>query len=274
MCTYAGSECNVYYLDQPINEFHCNPFLSGVRLDCSIYINHTNDKNYDIYWYKIPMGVEKADPELVNTYRVYKDTKDNYYGGKLIKSPFHIQSRSLSATNTGIYWCQVVLLDESGHASSNGSFRPSSPFLLHSRDKYSSFLPCSDLYQSQPQPTCARSKSPFSTTQPPATPDRVFISPDQIVTSVFSQGSVTDSNSNNLPPWGYAVIAGGGVASMIIITVILCILLVFCQTLQKYKASKFSSEKLCPHVFFTHMYFIHGWLHGRKLKGLTRSQNR
>lgn len=236
---YAGSECEVYYLDQPINEFTCNPILSDVRLECTIY--YKNDKSYDIYWYKIPMGVEQANPELVNTYRLSRHTNiDNYFGGKLIKSQFHIPSSIATLPDTaGIYWCQVVLLDESGQASSNGSFKASSPFLLHSREQYSSFPPCSDVYQSQPRSDCARvgGVPPPPSNPPPITSNKINTSPpNQIVTSAPS--SVTDSSSNDLPPWGYAVIAGGGIASMIIITVIVCILLAFCQSLQKYKASE------------------------------------
>ena len=261
----------MYYLDQPINEFTCNPFFFGVRLDCTAY--HRSNKDYDIHWYKIPLGVEKADPELVNSYRLYKHTNnvDNYFGGKLIKSQFLI--RSPTDSHNGVYWCQVVMLDESGHASSNGSFKASSPFLLYSSDKYSSFPPCSDVYQSQPRSTCARiGEQTLTPSQPPATSDRASTSPDQIVTFGFGQSSVTtDPNSNDLPPWGYAVIAGGGVASMLIITVIICILLVYCQTLQKYKASKFSREN--SYLYFPHT--LHVWLQcmGSKSKGLTWSQN-
>ena len=245
----------MYYLDQPINEFTCNPILSDVRLECTIY--HMNDKTYDIYWYKIPMGVDQADPELVNTYRLFKHTNtiNNYYGGKLIKSQFYIRSSTARHPDAaGIYWCQVVLLDESGQASSNGSFKASSPFLLHSPEQYSSFPPCSDVYQSQPRSECARIGELSSPSPPPATSRRVNTSPpNQIVNSVPNQGSVTDSNRNSLPPWGYAVIAGGGVASMIIITVILCILLAFCQSLQKYKASKFSRDK-CLYMYTPELY--------------------
>lgn len=251
----------MYYIDQPINQFTCNPFLSGVKLECTIY--HTNDKTYDIYWYKIPipMGVEIADPELVNKYRLFKHTNtiNNYFGGKLMKSQFDIPSSTARHTEAAgyIYWCQVVLLDESGQASSNGSFKASSAFLLRSPEWYSSFPPCSDVYQSQPNSTCARIGD--SSSPPSITSNRLSTPPpNQIVTSVSNQGSVTDSNSNNLPPWGYAVIAGGGVASMIIITVILCILLAFCQTLQKYKTSKFKYESVYT-VYFHNLqvYFIH-----------------
>lgn len=245
---YAGSECEVYYLDQPINEFTCNPILSDVRLECTIY--YKNDKSYDIYWYKIPMGVDTANPELVNTYRLFQHTNTrNYFGGKLIKSQFHMRSPTVGHPDAaGIYWCQVVLLDESGQASSNGSFKASSAFLLRSPEQYSSFPPCSDVYQSQPRSECARNGGdpPPSSNPPPVTSSTS--PPNQIMTSAINQaGSMTDSSSNDLPPWGYAVIAGGGVASMIIITVIVCILLAFCQSLQKYKASKFSHESAFHH---------------------------
>lgn len=254
---YAGSECEVYYLDQPINEFTCNPILSGVRLECTIY--YKNDKSYDIYWYKIPMGVDTADPELVNTYSRFPRTNiGNYFGGKLIKSQFHM--RSLHPDAAGIYWCQVVLLDESGQASSNGSFKASSAFLLRSPEQYSSFLPCSDVYQSQLRSECARNggDSPPSSIPPPVTSSTSL--PNQIMTSATNQGSVIDSSSNDLPPWGYAVIAGGGVASMIIITVIVCILLAFCQSLQKYKASEFSHESVyvCFPSFLGYTLYIIG----------------
>jgi hypothetical protein len=235
----------VYYLDQPINEFTCDPTLADVRLECTIY--HKSDKSYDIYWYKIPMGVDKANPELVNTYRLSQRPRSNYFGGKIIKSQLHIRmSTARHPDAAGVYWCQVVLLDESGQASSNGSFKASSPFLLHQPEQYSSFPPCSDVFQSQPRSECARigGGTPPSSSTPPVTFNRVStLPPNQIVTpSVPNQGSGTDLSSNYLPPWGYAVIAGGGIASMIIITVIVCILLAFCQSLQKYKASKFSHK--------------------------------
>ena len=248
----------MYYLDQPINEFSCNPILSDVRLECTVY--YKNDKSYDIYWYKIPMGVDKANPELVNTHRVFQHRNNgNYFGGKLIKSQFRMRSPTDAA---GIYWCQVVLLDESGQASSNGSFKASSPFLLHSPEQYSSFPPCSDVYQSQPRSECARiGGDPPPSSSPPSVTFSTS-HPNQIVTSPPNQGSVTDSSSNDLPPWGYAVIAGGGVASMIIITVIVCILLAFCQSLQKYKASKFSHESVyvCFPSFLGYTSYIVGCL--------------
>lgn len=194
------------------------------------------------------MGVDKANPELVNTYRLsqHQHQRNNYFGGKIIKSQLHIRmSAARHPDAAGVYWCQVVLLDESGQATSNGSFKASSPFLLHRPEQYSSFPPCSDVFQSQPRSECARigGGTPSPST-PSVTPNRISTPPpNQIVTpSVPNQGSGTDSSSNDLPPWGYAVIAGGGIASMIIITVIVCILLAFCQSLQKYKASKFSHE--------------------------------
>ena len=266
----------MYYIDQPINEFTCDPTLSDVRLECTIY--YRNDKSYDIFWYKIPMGVDQANPELVNTHRLrVQNPRSNYFGGKLIKSQLHIpMSVARSHDAAGIYWCQVVLRDESGQASSltNGSFKASSPFLLRPPEQYSSFPPCSDVYQSQPRSECARNGSspPSSSNPPPVTSIRISTPPpNQIVTgSVPNRGSGTDSSSNDLPPWGYAVIAGGGIASMIIITVIVCILLAFCQSLQKYKASKFSHQGVmfvCVFCFPSFLGYtsIHCWLHGRKM---------
>lgn len=260
---YAGSACDVYYLDQPINEFTCDPTLSDVRLECTIY--YKNDKSYDIFWYKIPLGVDQANPELVNTHRLSQNP--NYFGGKLIKSQLYIpMSIARSHDAAGIYWCQVVLHDDSGQASSltNGSFKASSPFLLRPPEQYSSFPPCSDVYQSQPRSECARNgiNPPSSSNPPPVTSIRINTPPtNQIVTaSVPNRGSGTDSSSNDLPPWGYAVIAGGGIASMIIITVIVCILLAFCQSLQKYKASKFNHEGvmfiLCVCYFQSFLIYI------------------
>ena len=251
----AGSECEVYYLDQPINEFTCNPTLSDVQLECTIY--YTSDKSYNIYWYKIPLGVDKADPEPVNT---HGGNVRNYFGGKLVKSQFHIPSSTAGRSDAaGIYWCQIVSLDESGQASSNGSFKPSSALLLHSPEQYSSFPPCSDVYQSQPRSECARigADSPPPSNPPPLTSNTS--PPNQIETAPApNQGSGTDSSSSNLPPWGYAVIAGGGIASMIIITVIVCILLAFCQSLQKYKTSEFSQTKvfMCVCVCFNSLVIL------------------
>lgn len=232
----------MYYLDQPVNQITCNPSLFGLRLGCTIY--HSNAKNYDINWYRIPIGVDKANPELVN---VYKRTNSIYEApgrGKIISSRFHIRSPSVS--HAGVYWCQIVLKDEAGNI--NGSLQPSSAFLFHSPARYSTFPPCSDEDHALPQSKCATTGKviePPSTFSVPNIASSISTSSSgQIVTTTSSHerqtspNSKTDSDMNELPPWGYAVIAGGGVISLIIISIILCMMLAYCQSLQKYKESK------------------------------------
>lgn len=246
--TFAGGECAVYYLDQPVNHLTCRPDHFGLKLECTIY--HSNALSYDINWYKIPIGVDRATPQLVNVYKrtnyVYNIPRGD---GKIINSRFRI--RSPNAQHSGIYWCQIVLQDDVN--SLNGSLKPSSAFVLHPPARYSSFPPCSDEDHSQHQSTCATTGEDIV---PPSLPAAV-IAPNNANTST-TQTAATDSNSVSvfmplvpsdsmtlkdsnaikLPPWGYAVIAGGGAITLIIISVILCTLLVFCQSLQKYKASK------------------------------------
>ena len=218
-----------------------------MRLECTIY--HSNAQNYDIYWYKIPVGVDRATPQLVNVYRRTSHMYNLTPGvGKIINSRFRI--RSPDSQHSGIYWCQIVLRD-SMH-SYNGSLKPSSAFILHSPAKYSMFPPCSDEDHSQHQSTCATTgedivppSSPIAVTAPN---DVNMLTTKTLITDSNSfsvsmpsdfSNSMDDSDAYELPPWGYAVIAGGGAITLIIISVILCILLVFCQSLQKYKASKF-----------------------------------
>ena len=242
---HAGGECEVYYLDQPVNHLTCNPNLFGLRLECTVYLANANE--YDINWYKIPAGVDRANPQLVNT---YKRTNNVYNigpgAGKILNSRFRI--RSPDANHAGIYWCQIVLRDAVN--GFNSSFKPSSAFVLHSPAKYSTFPPCSDEDHSQHQTKCATTGEDIVPPSSPVgvtAPSDANASPNQSVSTTSSsvrvpQGpsnSMEDPEMNELPPWGYAVIAGGGAVSLIIISVILCILLVFCQNLQKYKASKF-----------------------------------
>lgn len=236
-CTNAaGTACEVYYIDQPINHYTCDPRWFGVKLECTIY--HTSAKNYDIYWYRIPAGVDTAKPELANE---HKWTNSEYYGGRMIRSRFRI--RSPRAQHSGIYWCQVVLLDELGLNILNASFVASSPFLLYSPEQYSTLPPCSSEFHSQHQSTCATTGEDTTPPSPPSEPTTSSVNKPATSISIDrkqeSSNSATDSGpSDDLPPWGYAVVAGGGVISLIIIAVILCTLLVFCQNLQKYAASK------------------------------------
>ena len=170
-------------------------------------------------------------------------------GGKIINSRFRI--RSPDSQHSGIYWCQIVL--QEGAHSLNGSLKPSTAFVLHSPAKYSMFPPCSDEDHSQHQSTCATTGEDIV---PPSSP--IVVTAPNNVNMLTTQTAITDSNSVSvsmpsvssnsredldanelIPPWGYAVIAGGGAITMIIISVILCTLLVFCQSWQKYKAGKF-----------------------------------
>lgn len=247
-------------MNQPVNYLTCNPHHFGLKLECIIY--HRSAKNYDINWYRIPIGVERANPELVNTYKLTSNIMYNIPDrGQIISSRFHINP--LNREHTGIYWCQIILRNVD--SSLNTSFKPSSAFVLHSPEEYFTFPPCSDENLSQQQSKCATTGvniEPPSLPSVPSIDNSVSVPPIQIVTTPStnehynnnnhnnnnsSSSSTSDSDLSDLPPWAYAVIAGGGVISLIIMSTILCILLVFCQALQKYKASEFGKKYiLCP----------------------------
>ena len=241
----------MYYLDQPVNHLTCYPDLFGLKLECTIY--YKNDKNYDINWYKIPVDVNRADPENVD---IYKRTNNVYNvpdGGKILNSRFRISSPNVG--HAGIYWCQIHLRNEPH--SVNNSFRPSSAFIFYPPERYSTFPPCSDEYHSQHQTTCATTGEdivPPSAPSVSSTANNVSLAPNQVTTPIpritihQRNNSMSNSDANDIPPWGYAVIAGGGAVSLIIISVIVCILLVFCQNVQKYKASKFNNCYACLFV--------------------------
>ena len=249
--------CDLFYILQPVEHFTCNPFNEpyGMRIECVIYYTSRIDSTLSIYWYRILEGADDDQPELVNQF----ETQQSFFGdGELMRARFRI--RNINEEHAGIYWCQIVRLSEEDNSIIELSFEPSQKIRLRPPSNYTNFPPCSNDFLSTQLSTCAINGVNLEPIKDNSFAQNVTTD-STVITNLStdtSQGILTDGpatvkgGDELLPPWGYAVIAGGGLAVLITVVCMLCVLILTCLWLRdrrKYASRKFIASY---HSFYNH----------------------
>ena len=242
----ATDECEYYYLTQPIQKFTCNPYHQlnpRIRLQCTAYA--VDNLAYEIQWFRLNQD-GKSVLTNARAVRIRMNINQN-----ILRSWMTVFN--LNESSAGVYWCQIVVLQETGLRGR--ALEPSQESTVEVPQEYDGLPPCPFHPLHDARTACAEDIVPQSDPTVPSTPTtlddgRVLtpllpqptasvspvscVLPNPSVSPATQQfhcddtlfGQSPTQASTGVPPWGYGLLVGGVTIGILAISVCLVVVVV------------------------------------------------